>query len=440
MRHHVGTQGRRFRLSEILHKGNVSFILDFVKWKQQSAPTTRISSKSPLAGRPANEIERTLAEGLRKQRAVQGLPGIAIENVRIQPEPPFDITFQLRSGRQRIPVFVESKPDFSPRRLAEIAPWIGRLKSLRQGVSIAVAAPVLSPQSQAFCIENGIDFLDLAGNVFINVPGKFTIQRIGMRDRSIKPSTPAVPVMNVFSGRASRVLRVLLEKPREWSVKGIADELARESERLAKEVPQWQFDLRISMGTVSKAVASLEEQLWIRRLGARIVVPEPARLLRQWAEKYRERYRWRLRGAAQVANPFGADIGAIAAALRPSVSTPFAASGAAAVADVAPWVEADIIDFFTPSVPNAKSLQLPEPASARRERELETTPLTGGGPLLRFIVPYDPGVFMYCRRNGAALLVSLVQAYLDLFARGGRDWKQADHLLEQSIAPRWSAV
>jgi hypothetical protein len=42
----------------------------------------------------------------------------------------------------------------------------------------------LSSQAQTFCIESGIDFLDLAGNVFINVPGKFTLQRNGMRASS----------------------------------------------------------------------------------------------------------------------------------------------------------------------------------------------------------------------------------------------------------------
>jgi len=36
--------------------------------------------------------------------------------------------------------------------------------------------------------------------------------------------------------------------------------------------------------------------------------------------------------------------------------------------------------------------------------------------------------------------VSNIQAYLDLYARGGRDFKQADYLLEKAIAPRWKAV
>ncbi len=409
----------------------------------------------PESSGPANAIERIVADGLRKQTPVKDLPGVAIEDVRLQPERPFDIAFELRSGSERVSVLAEIKPDFSPRRLAEIAPWIRRLRSLRQDVSVAVATPRLSPQSQAFCIQNGIDFFDLAGNVYVSVPGNFTLQRTGMRVRGKTPGISTTPAMNVFSGRSSRVLRVLLERQQEWSVKGIADELARESDRLTKQVPGWKFDLQISMGTVSKVVTSLEEQLWIRRQGARIVVPEPARLLQQWAEKYKERYRWRLRGAFQTMNPFGADISAIAEGLQPSVSVPFAASGALAVQDVAPWVEADVVDLFIPAaIPDAKALAK-QLSSFDGEGSESGTGFGSGsgsgrgygdgtgsdenrGSRLRFIVPFDMGVFMYCRRRGAAIEVSLIQAYLDLYARGGRDLKQAEHLLAQAIRPRWN--
>src|SRR5665811_1397940 len=131
-----------------------------------------------------NPTGQIVAEMLRSQLPVKGLPGVSIQNVREQPEPPFDISFELRSGPNQVQVLGEIRPTFSPRLLEEIGPWIRRLKSLRTDISVAVIAPLLSPQSQAFCIQNGIDFLDLAGNVFINVPGKFTIQRNGMRARS----------------------------------------------------------------------------------------------------------------------------------------------------------------------------------------------------------------------------------------------------------------
>jgi hypothetical protein len=49
-------------------------------------------------------------------------------------------------------------------------------------------------------------------------------------------------------------------------------------------------------------------------------------------------------------------------------------------------------------------------------------------------------VFLYARRDASLPRVSNIQAYLDLYARGGRDLKQADYLLDNAIAPRWKAA
>ena len=162
-----------------------------------------------------------IAEALRSQLPVKGLPGVSIQNVREQPEQPFDISFELRSGPNQVQVLGEIKPAFSPRLLEEIGPWIRRLKSLRADISVAVLAPVLSPQAQAFCIQNGIDFLDLAGNLFINVPGSSPCSATGCA-RAASQGAPAENARNanVFSGRFSRVLRVLLENPKSWTVTG----------------------------------------------------------------------------------------------------------------------------------------------------------------------------------------------------------------------------
>ena len=246
-------------------------------------------------------MENTIAEALRNQIPVRALPGVSIANVQEQSEQPFDISFDLLSGPNQIRVLGEVKPTFSPRVLEEIGPWIRRLKSLRTDVAVAVIAPQLSSQAQTFCIENGIDFLDLAGNVFINVPGKFTLQRNGMRaSAEFAVPSQSARTANVFSGRFSRVLRVLLQQPRPWSISEIARELEKESTQFRERFPDTDVDFTISQGSVSKAITGLEEQLGVRRRGTAIVVPEPARLLQQWADKYKERYRWRLRSSFQA--------------------------------------------------------------------------------------------------------------------------------------------
>jgi hypothetical protein len=376
----------------------------------------------------AIQTEQLIAEALRNQIPVKDLAGVSIQGVREQPEKPFDISFELRSGANRVQVLGEIKPNFSPRLLEEIAPWIQRLKSLRGDVAVAVIAPALSPQAQAYCVQNAIDFMDLAGNVFINVPGKFTLQRSGMRARGIPvPESGEQRTINVFSGRTSRILRVLLEKPRSWTISDIARELNAESVRFRERAPGARIDFEISLGSVSKAIASLEDQLWVRRRGADIVVPEPSRLLQQWAEKYKERYRWRLRRSFQTNNPFGRDLQIITEGLKQLGPSEYAFSGAIAASIEAPFIDIDVIDIFLASTDTDAKL-----------RSLKSQPVTG--PALRFIYPYDEGVFMYSKQIGKVLVVSGVQAYLDLYARGGRDLKQAEFLLSNSIQPNWGAA
>ena len=75
--------------------------------------------------------------------------------------------------------------------------------------------------------------------------------------------------MNVFSGRASRVLRVLLEKPKVWSLTDIGKELAAEAKRVERILRQ-PMEFAVSQGSISKVLSSLEEQLWIRRKGSAV--------------------------------------------------------------------------------------------------------------------------------------------------------------------------
>jgi hypothetical protein len=372
------------------------------------------------------QFVQTVLDALRKQVPVQDLPGVRITQVRQESERPFDLSFELTSGKNRILVLGEIKQAPSPKVLAEIGPWMQRMKSLKDDAAFAIVAPVLSPQAQAYAVANGIDFLDLAGNVSIQVPGKFTLQRLGRRNPERNQSGDSSRSMNVFSGRSSRVLRVLLEKPRVWSLTNIAKELAAEGERV-EPIFRQPMDFAVSQGSISKVLSSLEEQLWIRRQGSAVLVPEPRRLLVEWAEKYKERYRWRLRSSFELPNPFGNSVSRISEQLPEQVSGAYAFTGAAAASLVAPFVELDRVDIFLGSEESGTRL--------RQLAEREST-----GPKLRLIYPYDIGVFLYSKREGSVPIVSNLQAYLDLYARGGRDLKQADYLLSNAIEPGWRAA
>lgn len=336
-----------------------------------------------------------------------------MESVKLGKKPP-DLIMILNVAGRKITVYGELKNACSPLTVAQIVPWLRRLKKAQPKAGVALICPSLSPESQQICVQNEVDFIDLAGNVAIRVPGLIYIYRVG---RKLPTETETQVLRDPFSGRASRVLRVLLETPRSWRMVDIADELERQSGRVPNR-----FDFKVSLASISKTIKSLTEQLLARRENHAISVPDPKKLLLRWAEKYRERYRWGIRSSYKLRNPFGDNLTIVSKGVRSQVPV-FAFTGVAAAAKEAPFVDLNTIDVMIPRESSAKL------------GTFESMPRRGTD--LRIITPYDSGVFLYQRKRDGIPLLSPVQVFLDLYARGGRDLKQAEHYLATVIEPRW---
>lgn len=407
--------------------------------------------------------EDQVLQGIRNNEPFKGLANVRVANLRVGPAigDPFDIKadlvlgdpsaipradaiggFETLRGQNKVAISLEVKTICTPRQIEQLAPWISRMKRAMSDRSVIVlACPALSTRSQALCIEKGLDFLDLAGNFSINVPGQLFIQRTGQK---VPEKIKASFYRNPFSGNSSRILRVLLQGPRNWTLTEIMKELR--SETLRAQACDLNFE--ISTGFASRVLRSLEEDLLITRrstLGfsraaARrgggvapenefaFSVPEPERLLARWAEEYRKRFRRDLRKSFLLPNPFGNTLAAVKRGFdsivqgeRPNC---YAFTAAAAAGITAPYVDFDPIDIF-----------VSEQAAFEKIRSSVSGPIAG--PDLRIIYPYDPGVFMYLRDRSGVPAVSEIQVYLDLVARGGRDMKQAEVLLEKRIMPVW---
>jgi len=175
------------------------------------------------------EYEILLA--LKTNDPLKGLPNVRLTNLVVQPEVKqgrFDAKFELQYGDTKVEVYAEVKNTCTPKQVEQIAPWLSQMKAMKTGTAFALVCPSLSPQSQRVCLDKNVDFIDLAGNIFINVPGKLLLQRVGMQPR--QETSPSY-YRNPFSGKSSRILRVLLQKPRAWTLSEITDELATETKR-----------------------------------------------------------------------------------------------------------------------------------------------------------------------------------------------------------------
>src|SRR6266849_9574882 len=125
----------------------------------------------------------------------------------------------------------------------------------------------------------------------------------------------------------------------------VAQELAAEAKRI-EHILRQPVEFAVSQGSISKVLSSLEEQLWIRRQRSAVLVPEPRRLLVEWAVKYKERYRWRLRNSFELPNPFVSGVSRINEQLQEELGGAYAFTAAAAASLVAPFVELDRVDIF----------------------------------------------------------------------------------------------
>jgi hypothetical protein len=365
--------------------------------------------------------ESEILVALKTNEPLKGLPNVRIQNFVSQPGATgakFDAKFDLRFGETKVEVYAEIKNACTPKQVEQIAPWLSRFKATQKGTAFALVCPALSPQSQELCLERNVDFIDLAGNVYINVPGKLLLQRVGMEPQ--KEKGPSF-YRNPFSGKSSRILRVLLQNPKAWTLTEITEELAAESRRA--EFPGISF--QVSFSLASRVLRSLEEELLVVRRNGTILVPDPGRLLTRWLQEYGDRYRWYLRRSFKVPNSFGTGLQAVKQGLDGSLKPQcYAFTGGAAASLTAPFVDIDPIDLYVSDEAGAENLR----ASISG---------VGIGPDLRVIYPFDAGVFMYSSLKDGVPVVSDIQACLDLFGRGGRDLKQAAYLREQRIEPTW---
>jgi len=140
---------------------------------------------------------------------VKLLGNIEVEPKRLDQSTRPDVAMSIKFNGIPIQIYGEIKTQVTPKILEEIGPWLARLNQTSFDIRYVLICPFLSPESQKYCQEKKINFMDLCGNIFILIPGKLLIQRLG-QPNIFKTSRL---FRNPFSGVSSRVVRALLQSP-----------------------------------------------------------------------------------------------------------------------------------------------------------------------------------------------------------------------------------
>lgn len=302
-------------------------------------------------------------------------------------------------GGERWRLLVEVKQSGEPRIIRLAGQQLRTLLSEEKKTYGLVGAPYISPRTGEICKEAGIGFVDLAGNCRLAF-GQVFIERQGFPNAKLERRA----LRNLFTPKASRVLRVLLEDAKQpWRVQA----LARQA--------------RVSLGQAFKVKQRLLDLEYAREddEGLRLIKPEE--LLRQWAANYTYVKSDALDCFA-IGDPPALEQALATYCRQQRITYAFALfSGAARVAPFARYSRG-----FAYAVGDAAILA--------RGLSWKRVP---SGASFTILTPFDEGLLYGARKVDGDVVVSDVQLYLDLASYKGRGEEAAAFILEQRLRSRW---
>lgn len=258
------------------------------------------------------------------------------------------------------------------------------------------AAPYISERAREICRAEGIGYVDLAGDVFLQF-GPVLVDRVGKRAASLEKRS----LRTLFAPKATRVLRVLLQAPNKPTT---ITEIARQCS--------------MSLAGVYLVVDLLESKGFVvRDAKRRITVPRPRDLLLEWARAWTIE---RNRAARYFSFERAPDqiVSRIATAAR-DLGLEYAFTGMAGASLVAPFVRFEDVWVYVKG------------DYALLAQALDLRPVSSGANVI-LLEPYDPGVFAGMREASGKWVVADVQLIVDLYTNPSRGQEQAEYIMSKS--------
>ena len=262
-----------------------------------------------------------------------------------------------------------------------------------------VVAKYLSPDRRKQCQEEGVYFLDLSGNVFLEYDGLY-IERIGFPNRFPEKRRGRGP----FSDKASFILRaVFSDIEKVWGVRELAQSIG------------------LDPGFVSRMAKELEKRNYVIRIGSKLKLQDPKSLLDDWVREYDYKRNQEVRYFCLAKGPD--EIIDKLIAVRLPVDIPYALGLHSGANLIDPYVVYNEVHIY---IQNEGGIdRFVEKLKLREARE---------GANLIFLLPYYKHSVFYGKQSIRNLwVVSDLQLYLDLHNYPIRGLEQAEHLYEKRL-------
>jgi len=175
-----------------------------------------------------------------------------------------DLFVGLSSPKGNRVLILEVKTNGEPRFAREAVNQLLRYCKAFPNAYGVFLAPYVSPRAAEVCAREGIGYMDLSGNCRLCFDNIY-VEREGRPNKFAEKRD----LRTLYSPRATRVLRVLLNKPDKlWKV----TDLAKEAD--------------VSLGLTSNVKKLLANREWIREEKNGFALERPIALLAEWSENY----------------------------------------------------------------------------------------------------------------------------------------------------------
>lgn len=257
----------------------------------------------------------------------------------------------------------------------------------------------ISEDSAQICKENGVGYIDLAGNCFLKF-GKVFIERKNYPN----PYKERRIIKSIFTPKATRILRVMLSNPKKsWQLQ----ELAKES--------------NVSLGQAYKVKERLLDLEYVSEKNRNIVLNRVEILLSKWSENYSFRKN-KLYDYFSFEEPKDFEQKIADYCKKNDITYAFTLFSGADL--VTPYARYNRIFIYIKE-------RYQEVVSAFQLKQVES------GPNVTILEPFDDGVFYGIQKINETCVVGNIQLYLDLMSYKGRGEETAKFLLNQKIKSQW---
>lgn len=272
-----------------------------------------------------------------------------------------------------------------------------------------LAVPYLSPARQELLRDARAPFIDYAGNAWIVAPGVY-VDRRGFGN----PAREDRDGRNVFSDKASLILRVLLHAPTPLGVRQIAEMVSCADPHI-----------QLTPGYVSKVVKELLRRDYVAKRDDGLALRHGDELLSDWLDVYGNRKQPKPRRYFLPSPTAELLIPGLANAFEVN-DVDYVLTGHAGASLVDRFADFDAVDIYVRNLDAADHVM--EGMGARRVER--------GGNINVSLPYYWVSAFYELQTpQGSIKVASDVQLYLDLYDFPVRGREQAEHLYERRLRP-----